>query len=362
MGGEQPRLRAALDDIPEYRAGQAPAAREDIETFKVSSNENPYPPLPIVLEAIAAVAARMNRYPDPASTELVAALAAFYDVPGTHIALGTGAVALCYQVAHSTAEVGDEIIYAWRSFEAYPIVTRVAGASAVEVPLTDTDHHDLDAMASAITDRTRLIFVCSPNNPTGTTVAAKGFASFMAKVPRDVVVVLDEAYAEFARDPEGVDGLKIYGEYPNLVVLRTFSKAYGLAGLRVGYAIGAPSIIAALRKTALPFGISVVAQAAAVASLSPEASRELASRVDALVQERTRVIAGLRAAGWVVADSHANFVWLDTGERTTEVAAAFEAAGLTVRPFAGEGVRITIAETDANDRIIDVAATLLPPV
>lgn len=232
-------------------------------------------------------------------------------------------------------------------------MARVAGAAPVAVPLTADFRHDLAAMADAVTERTRLIFVCSPNNPTGTVVSQAEFDEFMARVPSDVLVVLDEAYTEFCNDPAAVDGLAAYLRYPNLAVLRTFSKAYGLAGLRVGYAIAQPPIIEALNKTALPFGVSNIAQAAAVASLGADA--ELKLRVDHLIDARTEMLAHLAEAGFPGTPSQANFIWLATGEHTSEFAAACEAQGLTVRPFPGEGVRVTVAEPEANDRFVRLA-------
>jgi histidinol-phosphate aminotransferase len=244
-------------------------------------------------------------------------------------------------------------MYAWRSFEAYPIITQISGATSVRVPLTPGEVHDLDAMADAITDRTRLIFVCNPNNPTGTVVRRAELERFLDRVPSDVLVVLDEAYREFIRDAEVPDGIEIYRERPNVAVLRTFSKAYGLAGLRVGFAVAHEPVAAALRKTAVPFGVSQLAQDAAVASLRAE--DELMGRVGALVCERNRVHEGLVKQGWTVPETQANFVWLRLGERTIEFAAACEEAGVVVRPFAGEGVRVTIGENEANDLFLKVA-------
>ena len=303
-----------------------------------------------MVRVIEEAAHHVNRYPDPGSTELIDAISDHSGVPREHVAVATGAVALCYQFAHATAGPGDEVLFAWRSFEAYPIVASVAGATAVRVPLTTDGHHDLTAMAAAVTDRTRLIFVCSPNNPTGTVVTQQELDEFMAAVPADVMVVLDEAYIEFNRDPNAADGLATYRRHPNLAVLRTFSKAYGLAGLRVGYAIASPQVIEALNKTALPFGVSGIAQAAAVASLADDA--ELRDRVEALVVERERVLQGLREAGVEVTTSEANFVWLPLGADSEAFATRTEAAGLTVRTFPTEGVRITIAEPTANTRLL----------
>ena len=353
-----PRFRSALTAIPAYRAGKGPPVRNDeVEAFKLSSNENPYPPLPQVTKVIAEAARYVNRYPDPTSRHLVEAIAAHCHVPREHIAVGTGAVALCYQFAHATAGPGDEVVFAWRSFEAYPILAAVSGADVVSVPLTVDLRHDLPAMAAAVTDRTRLIFVCSPNNPTGTIVTQQELDEFLDAVPADVLVVLDEAYIEFNSDPAAASGLVTYQDRPNLAVLRTFSKAYGLAGLRVGYAIAHPRVIEALAKTALPFGVSVIAQTAATASLADDA--ELLDRVAALNVERGRVIDGLRDLGFPVGESQANFVWLPLGEDATAFAELCEKEGLAVRIFPSEGVRVTIGEAAANTRLIAVASAWL---
>lgn len=347
-----PRLREAVAGLPAYKAGKAPTPGEG-PSYKLASNENPYPPLPGVLEAAAAAAGSINRYPDFGSAELLSELAAFYDVPVEHLAVGTGSVGVAQQLLQVTAGPGDEVIYAWRSFEAYPILTQIAGATSVRVPLRD-EKHDLDAMAAAITDRTRLIFVCTPNNPTGTVLHRDELERFLDRVPAEVLVVIDEAYREFNRDPQVADGIELYRDRPNVCVLRTFSKAYGLAGLRIGFAIAHPPVAAALRACAVPFGVNLVAQAAAVASL--RAHEALAERVDTLVAERTRVVAALRAHGVTVPHTEANFYWLRLGEATEKFAAACEESGVTVRPFAGEGVRITIGEPEANDLAVAVAA------
>ncbi|MEV4432072.1 histidinol-phosphate transaminase [Streptomyces sp. NPDC049585] len=352
MTEKTPKLRAALKGVPTYKPGR-PAAAGGPVAYKLSSNENPYPPLPGVLESALQAAASLNRYPDMACTGLMAELAERFDVPLAHLATGTGSVGVAQQLVQATAGPGDEVMYAWRSFEAYPIITRVAGATPVEVPLTEGAVHDLDAMLAAITERTRLIFVCNPNNPTGTVVRRAELESFLDRVPSDVLIVLDEAYREFIRDEEVPDGIDLYRDRPNVCVLRTFSKAYGLAGMRIGFAVAHEPVAAALRKTAVPFGVSQMAQDAAVASLrSEDALRE---RVDALVAERTRVVEGLVGQGWTVPESQANFVWLPLGERAADFAAACERAGVVVRPFPGEGVRVTIGETEANDLVLRAA-------
>ncbi|MFF4950643.1 histidinol-phosphate transaminase [Streptomyces chattanoogensis] len=352
MSEKTPKLRAALDGIPTYKPGR-PAAADGPVAYKLSSNENPYPPLPGVLESAVTAAGSFNRYPDMACTGLMAELAERFSVPLSHLATGTGSVGVAQQLVQSTAGPGDEVIYAWRSFEAYPIVTQVSGATPVQVPLTSGEVHDLEAMLAAVTDRTRLIFVCNPNNPTGTVVRRAELESFLDRVPSDVLVVLDEAYREFIRDEQVPDGIELYRDRPNVCVLRTFSKAYGLAGLRVGFAIAHEPVAAALRKTAVPFGVSQLAQEAAVASLRSEAA--LLERVDALVAERARVVDGLVGQGWTVPETQANFVWLRLGDRTVDFAAACERAGVVVRPFPGEGVRVTIGESAAMDLFLQAA-------
>ncbi|MEW1719655.1 histidinol-phosphate transaminase [Streptomyces sp. NPDC093109] len=352
MSETSPKLRAELDGIPTYKPGR-PAASDGPVAYKLSSNENPYPPLPGVMDRAIAAAGDFNRYPDMACTGLLNELADRFGVPVSHLATGTGSVGVAQQLIQATAGPGDEVVYAWRSFEAYPIITRISGATPVEVPLTGEDVHDLEAMADAVTERTRLIFVCNPNNPTGTVVRRAELERFLDRVPGDVLVVLDEAYREFNRDSDVPDGVELYRDRPNVAVLRTFSKAYGLAGLRIGFAIAHEPVAAALRKTAVPFGVSQIAQEAAIASLRAE--DELMGRVGSLVAERARVWQGLVGQGWTVPGTQANFVWLRLGARTQDFAAVCEAAGVVVRPFAGEGVRVTIGEHEANDLFLRTA-------
>lgn len=346
MSETSPKLRAELEGIPTYKPGK-PAAPGGAVAYKLSSNENPYPPLPGVLESVTAASGSFNRYPDMACTGLMNELSDRFGVPLSDLATGTGSVGVAQQLVQATSGPGDEIIYAWRSFEAYPIIAQVSGATSVQVPLTPGEVHDLDAMADAITDRTRLIFVCNPNNPTGTVVRRAELERFLDRVPGDVLVVLDEAYREFIRDAEVPDGVAIYRERPNVCVLRTFSKAYGLAGLRVGFAIAHEPVAAALRKTAVPFGVSQLAQDAAVASLRAE--DELLGRVGSLVSERVRVLESAARTGLDGARDTGQLRVAAAGERTLDFAAACEQAGVVVRPFAGEGVRVTIGENEAND-------------
>ncbi|RYE75721.1 MAG: histidinol-phosphate transaminase, partial [Myxococcales bacterium] len=321
--------------------------------YKLSSNENPHPPLPAILQAAADAAAQMNRYPDMGCTALYARLAERLGVSPDQLAAGTGSVAVLYHLLQAFCEPGDEVIYAWRSFEAYPIAVSVNGATSVQVPVTGTGEHDLAAMAAAVTDRTRVVIVCTPNNPTGPAVSHASLADFLTTIPSHVVVVIDEAYLEFVRSDDPVDALALKREHDNVVVMRTFAKAYGLAGLRVGYAVAHPEVATAIRACALPFGVSSVAQAVAIAALDHE--EELLHRVHGLVAERERVVARLVEQGWRIPNTQANFVWLAMEDTAAFVTAA-EEAGIMVRPFAGEGVRVSIGSPAGNDVFLEVAA------
>ncbi|MCW2845409.1 MAG: aminotransferase [Nocardioides sp.] len=349
-----PQPRPNVFEIPPYVAGRPPAVRPGMASYKLSSNENPYPPLPGVIEAVRAGVEAMNRYPDMGATALYAALGERFGVPVEHLSVATGSVGLIYQLVQAFCDPGDEVVFAWRSFEAYPIAIAAAAATPVRVPVLPDGRHDLDAMAAAVTDRTKVLLVCTPNNPTGPAVTQTELDAFLARIPPHVLVVVDEAYVEFVRMDDAVDGIATYRRHENVVVTRTFSKAYGLAGFRVGYAVGPASIAGALRAVSLPFGVSTVGQAAAIASLEREA--ELLERVEALVAERARVVEGVRGAGWGLPDAQGNFVWFGLGERTTDFAAAADELGIVVRPFAGEGARVSIGETEANDRLLRLAA------
>lgn len=349
-----PRLRPDLHGVPAYRAGTR-ITRGALPAYSLASNEVPGDPLPGVAEAIAEHLPRLNRYPDPAATALTVGLAERLDVGTEELTLGTGSVAVCQQITLAACSPGDEVIFAWRSFEAYPIVTTLAHAQAVTVPLLPDARHDLPAMAAAVTDRTRVIFVCTPNNPTGPAVTEAELVDFLERVPPDVLVVVDEAYFEFGLAPDGtpsLDGVAVARGRPNVMVLRTFSKAYGLAGLRVGYGVASPAVAAAMRKCATPFGVSLLAQAAALASLDQQ--DELLLRVAAVREERARVITAARELGYAVPESAANFYWVPLGHRAERFAHTCKENGVTVRAFPDEGVRITVGETAANDVVLDL--------
>jgi histidinol-phosphate aminotransferase len=352
------RPRPAVEALPAYKPGRNPAdlAREIgvAQAVKLASNEVAFPPLPAVVEALAAAAAETNRYPDNGALVLTEALARRYDVDPAQVVAGCGAVMLCQQLAQSFNDPGSSIAFAWRSFEMYPLLAQVAGALSIQVPLAPgradgpADTHDLDALAAAIDDTTRLAFVCNPNNPTGTAVRRAQLERFLAAVPQHVLVVLDEAYREFVTDPGVPDGLELMRGRPNVAVLRTFSKAWGLAGLRAGYLIAEdPAVADAVRRTHVPFSVSMLAQAAAVAALACE--DEVRRRCAAVTDERARLIAALRERGLEVSDSQANFVWLPLGEQAAPVAAALEARAVITRPFAGDGIRVTVGTPEEDD-------------
>ncbi len=321
-----PRFRSVLDQFVAYKPGKT-VAGPDGRSFKLSSNESPHAPLPSVVAAITEAGRCVNLYPDNGAVALTEAIAGHFGVPPEHIAVGCGSVGITQQLLEAVGEPQAQVMYAWRSFEAYPLLVRLAAAEE--------------------------IFVCNPNNPTGTAVHRSDLEAFLDLVPPSCLVVLDEAYREYVRDPDVPDGLDLYRDRPNVAVLRTFSKAYGLAGLRVGFMVAHRLVAEAIRKTMLPFTVNAVAQAAAVASLAAEP--ELLQRVEHVVQERTRVRADLLRGGWTIPPTEANFVWLPLGERALEFAAACDLAGVSVRPFAGDGVRVSIGSPEANDIFLAVA-------
>jgi histidinol-phosphate aminotransferase len=342
-------IRADLDAIPAFVAGRTVSG-----SLKLASNEVSLPPPAPVLAAIAEAATSGNRYPDPGVVGLTVKIATRHGVPAEQVAVGCGSVLLCQQLVQIVCGAPtDEVIYAWRSFEAYPIVVQVSNAVPVPVPLDIEYRHDLKAMAAAITRNTRLIFVCNPNNPTSTACTRDELVAFLDSVPPNVLVVLDEAYREFVTDPDVPDGLSLRTGRPNLVVLRTFSKAHRLAGLRVGYAIGDPAVVAALRKVYPAFSVNSLAQAAASASL--DCLDELLASCAEVATERVRVRDELIAAGFPVPPTQANFIWLPLGAQTSDFAAHCEREKVIVRPFAGNGVRVTVAGPDENAAFLAAA-------
>lgn len=338
MSDEVPvKLRPEILAQRAYKQGKpAPA-----DSFKLSSNELPFEPLASVAAAVRG-ADEFNRYPDAAATAVREALAEHYGLTAEQVIVGAGSVSLLYQAVQAAAGPGDEIVYPWRSFEAYPGMVGLAGATSVQVALSADGRHDLDAMLDAITDRTRLVIVCSPNNPTGPALAQDEFERFLDKVPADVLVIADEAYIEFVTDPRALNATRILADHPNLVVARTFSKAYGLAGLRVGYMLGDPRILSAFGTAAIPFLISAQGQAAALAVMRE--SDAVRRRVNEISARRDEVRRALLDQGWRVPESQANFVWLPCGELTERVDDMLREGGIVARAFPGDGIRVTIGE------------------
>jgi histidinol-phosphate aminotransferase len=346
--GPGAKVRPDLAALPSYVPGRkAPGA------VVLASNESPFGLLPGIAELLRDLAPSTSRYPDMGATALLEAIAAQHGVTPDRVAVGAGSVEVLGQLVSATVGAGDDVVFAWRAFEAYPIVTAVAGGTAVKVPLTPGHVHDVDAMADAVTDRTRVVLVCNPNNPTSTAVGEAELKRIVDAVPADVLVVVDEAYREYV-DPELVpDAFALFADRLNVAVLRTFSKAYALAGLRVGYCLGSPDLVRVVRTCQVPFSVSALAQAAAVAALGQR--DEVARRARLTVAERARVTDVLRAAGYEVPDSQANFVWLPLGARAAGFAQHCADSGVLVRPFPGEGVRVTIGLPEENDRFLAAA-------
>lgn len=347
------RQRAVVEAMPAYIQGKSVP-----DAVKLSSNENPYPPLESVRDEVAKQLDFFHLYPDMGAVAVRQRIADHLGVNLEQISVGAGSVEVAQQLINAAAGEGNEVIFAWRSFEAYPILVQIAGATPVPVPLTSDERHDLDAMAAAVTERTRAVFVCTPNNPTGTVIGTDELERFMQAVPSDVLVIIDEAYVHFDDDQGSADGLDFFRRYDNVAVLHTFSKAYGLAGLRIGYAVAPARIAANLRSVAVPFGVTALAQVAAMASLDAEA--ELQQRVDLIVSERARMLDALRASGWNALDSLGNFVWLRTGERTPEIDAALRGDGVVVRAYGTDGIRVTIGSPEMNDRFLRAIANVDP--
>lgn len=360
------RPRATVAAMASYRPGKSAAMAADehglgpeVEAVKLSSNENPYPPVPSIVAAVAAAAGDVNRYGDHRAADLRAALAGWLGVDADRIACGCGSVGLLQQLFLAYVDPGDEVVYPWPSFEAYPVDVAVTAATEVAVPLVD-EAFDLDAVADAVTPRTKLVVLANPNNPTGTAVHVDDLRRLVERVPDDVLVVVDEAYREFVTADLGDPVHDLQPDHPNVVVLRTFSKAYGLAALRTGYAVADPSVVGELDKVLIPFAVNHLAQVASLAAIGARDEAQVV--IDRLVAERDRVVGALRDAGWEVPEAHANFVWLPLGERTDEVFPALERRGVVVRPFPGVGIRVTIGSPTENDRFLAVLAEVVAEV
>ena len=359
------RVRPAVDALPAYKPGKAAeqAEREHniAEAIKLASNENPYPPPAAVVEAVAAACRGGNIYCDHRATAVREALADRLGLAVEQVTVGAGSVALLYQLATAYIDPGDEAVTPWISFEAYPISVQTMGGTLVRVPLTADHAFDLDAVTAAVTERTKLVLLATPNNPTGTAVSTAAVSRLLESVPGHVVVLVDEAYREFADPALGDPVAELLPRFDNVAVARTFSKAYGLASLRVGYVMAHPEVVSAIDKCLIPFNVNGLAQAAALAALSDDGATEAQANIDTIKTERGRLAAALTADGWVIPDAQANFVWMQLGDRTDEVCIALEQRGVVVRPFSGVGVRVTVGTPAQNDRFLSTLAEVARP-
>lgn len=338
------RIRSSVEAIRLYKPGK-PAADD---AFKVSSNESHLPPLPAIRDAIIDEIDQVNRYPVAMAEVLTELLAKRHGVAPEQIHLSTGASAVLGELVRATVDEGGEVIYPWRSFELYPILVHQHAGTPVEVPLDEHHRHDLEAMLAAITDRTQLILLCSPNNPDGAILDEAELRSFLDRVPSHIPVGLDEAYAEFAGEKQP-DMAAIFHDYENTVRLRTFSKVHGIAGLRLGYGIAHPDVASGLRRTAPPFAANSLALAAGIAALRPDVQEQLAERTAWVVSERERMREGIRRD---LPESGGNFIYLPLGADTPAFVEFAETYGLMVRGYQEDGVRISVGEEEANSQAI----------
>ena len=355
-----------LSRIPGYEAGvpagQAPETVAAGDVAQLASNESPLPPHPKVVEAIERAAVAMNRYPDPGATTLRQRIAERHENEPGRIAVGNGSCEILLAAAEALCEPGSEIVYAWPSFSMYPYLAALSGAREVRVPLAEGGVHDLDAMAAELTAATQLAVVCNPNNPTGTYLPAERVARFCEQAPDHVTVILDEAYIEFQQTDDPDSTIDLLAGFPNLVVLRTFSKCYGLAGLRVGYAIGSPKFRAAVDAVRQPFSVNAIAQAAAAEAVLHQ--DDVIRRVEQTIVERVFVEESLRDLGLATANSQANFSWVDLADADeAEVVAGLADRKVLVRPGSALGapghLRVTYGTRAENERFIAALAELL---
>ena len=360
------RFSKRLEEIPGYTAGvpkgKAPEAIASGDIAQLASNESPWGPHPDVLAAIERASGAMNRYPDPGATLLRERIATRHDADPAQIAVANGSCEFLLAAAAALCEPGDEIVYAWPSFSIYPYVAPLSGAREIRVPLTDGDEHDLDAMLTEITAATQIVIVCNPNNPTSTHIPLARVAEFAEAVPDHVAVILDEAYAEYQLHDDPDASVDLWRRSPNLVVLRTFSKCYGLAGLRVGYALTSAKVRAALDAVRQPFSVNALAQAAGAEAIRH--SDDVAQRVERTIVERVFVEEGVRELGLRTPDSHANFSWIDLGEADeAEVVKSLGDSGVVVRPgtpLGGPGhIRVSYGVREQNQRFLDALAAAL---
>ncbi len=349
VGKVRPSVQALASYQPGKSAKQAEAEHGIEDAIKLASNENPYEPVPAIVAAVQAAASGVNRYADHRATAVRERIATWLGLNAQQVAVGCGSVGLLQQLCMTYLDPGDEVVYPWPSFEAYPINVKLMGGVPVTVDLVD-HAFDLDAVAAAVTPKTKIVMLATPNNPTGTAISTADIAAFLDKIPDDVIVLVDEAYREFTDPAFGDPVADLVPNYSNVVVSRTLSKAYGLAGLRVGYAVADPAVVAELDKVLLAFAVNGLAQAGALAAL--DSLDQIQPKIDLVLAERQRVVDALVADGHDLPDAQANFVYIPLGDATEGVAVGLEQRGVVVRPFPGVGIRVTIGTPEENDRFL----------
>lgn len=357
-------VRAELDGMVPYSPGLRGSEVRDRsgheQVLKLSSNEWPEGPFPVVVRAIRTVSERVNRYPDGSTRALKRRLTEEIGIGREHLVVGSGSNEILRLIAQVVLRPGDEVVYAWPSFVVYPMISQMFGARSIRVPLVD-EAHDLEAMAEAVTERTRLMILCNPNNPTGTIYRREAFERFLAGMPEHVLVVVDEAYFEFVDDPEYPDGLAYFDGARPLVVTRTFSKIHSLAGVRVGYAAMPEPLVSAVERVREPFNVSSVAQVAAYYSLGE--TEAVLARKHANIQTRTVIEKALDRAALDRAPSETNFVYVSTPHARPLFDALLD-DGVIVRDFGtAPALRITVCLPEDADRLaraIGAAAERLP--
>jgi histidinol-phosphate aminotransferase len=347
-------VNARVRDIPAYPA--ADTYEYGGELVKLASNETPWAPHPAVLEAIEHALGGLNRYPDPDKSLLRRRIAERHETSPGRVAVGNGSCELLLAAGEAMLEPGAEIVYGWPSFSIYPHLPAMTGARAITVPLDSDSRHELDAMAREVTAATRILLICNPNNPSATALPVAELDGFLGDLPRHVTVILDEAYVEFSTLQDPDHSLELLDRHPNLVVLRTFSKVYGLCGLRVGYALGPEGFRSAVDRVRQPFSVNALAQAAAAEAIRHQ--DEVARRVERTAVERLHVESALAERGVETSDSEANFSWLSVGDRDeAAVVAALARRGVIVRPGAALGeagrLRVTYGTRAENERFLE---------
>ena len=354
-----------LGRIPHYEPGtsldDAKARAETPDAIKLASNESPFPPHPAVIEAIARASSGINRYPDPDARVLRRAIADLHETEPGRIAVSNGSCELLLAAALALCEPGDEILFAWPSFSIYPYLAPLCGAREIRVGLDEEDVHDLDAMLEEVTAATQLLIVCNPNNPTGTHIPVERIGAFVESVPDRTTIILDEAYIDYQTNDDPDMTLDLLKKHPNVVLLRTFSKIHGLAGLRAGYALCSPQFRAAVDAVRQPFSVNALAQAAATEAIRHQ--DDVADRVEQNVIERVFVAEGLREMGFETAESQANFCWVRLGDVDEgAVVESLAKAGVAVRPgtpLGGPGhLRVTFGTHAENERFLDAMRSI----